>query len=282
MSDIGPEGRAVLDGGRDGDDPGPADRARIRAAVMRSIAVGTALGAASATTEAAAGVARAGLLASGWKVVAGLVVMGAVGAGLVVSRERPPAPSAARAAGLALTAGPAVPAGLAPTAGPALPAGAVASPPVNEPPAASAVPPPAAAAPRASVEPVRSAAAPRPASVAPLPVAVEPPAVAEPPPALPAPPAAPPAPPDTLAAEATRLREAHGALQGGDAARALALLDEQGAAGAQLREERAAARVLALCQLGKVDEARAAAARFLQESPRSPLADRVRASCAGR
>lgn len=275
MSDIGPEGRAVLDGGRDGDDPGPADRARIRAAVMRSIAVGTALGAASATTEAAAGVARAGLLASGWKVVAGLVVMGAVGAGLVVSRERPPAPSAARAAG------PALPAGLAPTAGPALPVGAVASPPVNEPPAASAVPPPAAAAPRASVEPVRSAAAPRPTSVAPPPVAVEPPPVGEPPPTLPAPPAAPPAPPDTLAAEATRLREAHGALQGGDAARALALLDEQGAAGAQLREERAAARVLALCQLGKVDEARAAAARFLQESPRSPLADRVRASCAG-
>jgi hypothetical protein len=275
MSDIGPEGRAVLDGGRDGDDPGPADRARIRAAVMRSIAVGTALGAASATTEAAAGVARAGLLASGWKVVAGLVVMGAVGAGLVVSRERPPAPSAARAAG------PALPAGLAPTAGPALPVGAVASPPVNESPAASAVPPPAAAAPRASVEPVRSAAAPRPTSVAPPPVAVEPPPVGEPPPTLPAPPAAPPAPPDTLAAEATRLREAHGALQGGDAARALALLDEQGAAGAQLREERAAARVLALCQLGKVDEARAAAARFLQESPRSPLADRVRASCAG-
>jgi hypothetical protein len=71
-------------------------------------------------------------------------------------------------------------------------------------------------------------------------------------------------------------------MQGGDAARALALLEEQSAGGAQLREERAAARILALCQLGRADEARAAAAAFLAERPSSPLTDRVRASCAGR
>jgi len=87
--------------------------------------------------------------------------------------------------------------------------------------------------------------------------------------------------PDTLAAETHRLREARAALKGGDASRALSLLDEQSAAGPQLREERAAARVLALCDLGRVDDARAAAARFLAESPRSPMADRVRASCGG-
>jgi hypothetical protein len=96
------------------------------------------------------------------------------------------------------------------------------------------------------------------------------------------PPAAPSAGPDTLVAETRRLREAHAALQGGDGARALALLEEQSAGGPQLREERAAGRILALCSLGRTDEARAAASRFLAESPRSPLAGRVRASCAGR
>jgi outer membrane protein assembly factor BamD (BamD/ComL family) len=91
-----------------------------------------------------------------------------------------------------------------------------------------------------------------------------------------------PRPADSLAAEIRALGEARGAMQGGDPAKALVLLDEQSAAYAsgQLREERTAARVLALCKLGKRDEARALAARFLADNPRSPLADRVRGACA--
>jgi hypothetical protein len=93
-----------------------------------------------------------------------------------------------------------------------------------------------------------------------------------------APAAAPPAIPaeDPLIAETRRLREAHGALQAGDAQKALALLGEEGG---QLGEERAAARVLALCQLGKVAEMEAARAAFLRDHPRSPLASRVGAGC---
>jgi outer membrane protein assembly factor BamD (BamD/ComL family) len=84
-----------------------------------------------------------------------------------------------------------------------------------------------------------------------------------------------------LDVETRSLGEAHGALQSGDAARALALLDKQSATYAQgeLRQERAAARIMALCKLGRGAEARAAAESFLRENPRSPLTDRVRAAC---
>jgi len=85
---------------------------------------------------------------------------------------------------------------------------------------------------------------------------------------------------DTLAAETQRLREVHGALQGGDPQKALALLDEKAEAeGEQLRAERAAARVLALCHLGRIEEANAEASKFLEKNPRSPLAARVRKAC---
>lgn len=82
---------------------------------------------------------------------------------------------------------------------------------------------------------------------------------------------------DPLAAETRRLREAHGALQAGDPQKALGLLGEQGG---QLDEERAAERVIALCQLGRVAEAEVARAAFLREHPSSPLAGRVRGGCA--
>jgi RNA polymerase sigma-70 factor (ECF subfamily) len=89
------------------------------------------------------------------------------------------------------------------------------------------------------------------------------------------------APKDPLEDETRQLREAHGALQSGDPAKALKLLDEQATtyASGQLREERTAARVLVLCKLGKVDLARAKASEFLRDNPQSPLADRVRGGC---
>ena len=89
-------------------------------------------------------------------------------------------------------------------------------------------------------------------------------------------------PASTLEAETRLLREAHDAMQAGQPAKALDLLDQQSLAyaGGQLVEERAAARVLALCKAGRPEAAQAAAARFLQEHPQSPLADRVRTACA--
>ena len=66
-----------------------------------------------------------------------------------------------------------------------------------------------------------------------------------------------------------------------EGARALRILDERrrrfpnGALG----EESEAARVFALCEMGRTDEARDVAGRFLREHPRSPLAPRVSRAC---
>lgn len=86
---------------------------------------------------------------------------------------------------------------------------------------------------------------------------------------------------DQLEAETEALRAAQSALRGGNAARALALLDSQQSRyrPGLLQQERAAARVMALCQLGRAAEARAAAERFESNFPRSPLVARVRTSC---
>ena len=50
--------------------------------------------------------------------------------------------------------------------------------------------------------------------------------------------------------------------------------------GSSLRVEASAARVLVLCAQGRAAEARAVAERLLSQAPRSPLAPRLRASCA--
>ncbi len=85
-----------------------------------------------------------------------------------------------------------------------------------------------------------------------------------------------------LGAELSLLREVQSALREGDSARAERWIDEHASrypAGV-LREEREAARVLLLCAKGQQAEAKAAAERFLAETPRSVQADRVRGSCA--
>jgi hypothetical protein len=46
-----------------------------------------------------------------------------------------------------------------------------------------------------------------------------------------------------------------------------------------LRSEADAARVFALCGAGKVDRARAAAARFVQRYPNAPATARVQSAC---
>jgi outer membrane biosynthesis protein TonB len=263
MNELGPEARAILDAGRAGDEPTGDDRRRMRASIMRAIATGAAVGAAStaAETSAAAGL-KAGA-ASAWKVVAGLLLAGAVasaGAAAVHSAgDAPPHPTAAAApVASARTQPPALPP-------PDAPAPAASEAPAPDPVPAAPTPPPAPvpapAALHPSAAPVASARGEASASAAPAPQ---------------------PPPEDPLAAESRGLGAAYRAMQDGDPRRALALLDEQQAKGSALREEREAARVLALCQAGRVDEGRAAAARFLQASPRSPLADRVRGACAAR
>lgn len=255
MNELGPEARAFLEAGRDGDAPTGADRARVKKALLISLAAGGALGAAPTSAQGALAVAGAKTAGSSLllaaKVLGAVVILGAAGVGLA----RLGAPSA--------------------------PASPAAPPARTE--AAAIAPPPAIEAP-APVEQAAPPAIEAPAAppLVAAPVVIAPTAVIAPRPSsrpVVAPTAAPEG--DTLEAETRRLREAHGALQGGDPGKALALLDEQSAAyeKGELREERAAARILSLCKLGRVDEARAAAARFLQESPRSPLADRVRAGC---
>jgi len=81
--------------------------------------------------------------------------------------------------------------------------------------------------------------------------------------------------------EAALLAEVQGALRNGQAGLALSKLesyDKRFPAG-MLRSEADAARVFALCSAGRVDRARAAAARFVQRYPNAPVTARVQAAC---
>jgi hypothetical protein len=89
------------------------------------------------------------------------------------------------------------------------------------------------------------------------------------------------APNSQLRAETSDLTRAQQALRSGHPAEALALLDQQDARyrGGAMAQERAAARVLALCSAGQKTQARVQAERFEQKWPRSSLLARVKASC---
>lgn len=262
MSELGPDARSILDAARARERPTDADRARVRRTLMRAIAAGGAAAAATTATTgaaakgagaaAAATIVGSGAVSVAGKVVAILVLVGAVGAGVASVASKQGAPAGARPAAAPLE----VPAQLTAAPPPAEPPGAV-----MEPPPAPDPPPPA---PAKAAAPVVSRAQPH-ASAAPFEAAPAAAAPAE----------------DPLDVETRGLGEAHRALQSGDAQRALSLLEQQSAAHAQgeLREERAAARVVALCKLGRTEEARAVAETFLRENPRSLLADRVRAAC---
>lgn len=86
-----------------------------------------------------------------------------------------------------------------------------------------------------------------------------------------------------LSREARALSEVQRAVRDGRSSEALALLDQQDRdfPRGELRQERLAARVVALCAAGRASEARALAASFLVQAPRSPLAARMRTVCAG-
>ena len=131
--------------------------------------------------------------------------------------------------------------------------------------------------------PVVRPAAPLAALPAELPKAPEP-AVEVPAPAeAPAPPAraGKPSPGLRLKEEAALLAEVQGALRSGQASTALGKLEnyDRRFPTGMLRAEADAARVFALCSAGRVDKARASAARFVQRYPSSPAAARVQAAC---
>jgi hypothetical protein len=73
-------------------------------------------------------------------------------------------------------------------------------------------------------------------------------------------------------------------LNAGRGRQALKLLDahERRGQGSMLGPERAAARVLALCQVGDVAGARQLANEFLRSAPNSPVVPRIQRSCAFR
>jgi len=86
-----------------------------------------------------------------------------------------------------------------------------------------------------------------------------------------------------LSVEARALAEVQRDLKEGKNAEALRLVEAQRQqfAHGELQPERDAAKIVALCAVGRVADARAAARAFLANSPRSPFAARIRASCAG-
>jgi hypothetical protein len=86
----------------------------------------------------------------------------------------------------------------------------------------------------------------------------------------------------SLAEETRLLHAAQRELASKHAVAALELLDEHAVRfpGGALAEERSAARVLALCALGRSAEARRVAEAFVSSSPQSPLVPRLRGSCA--
>ncbi len=311
MSDaLNPRARAFLRSVQGGDDPTRADRDRVRARVKAQLAAGIAAGvAALATSKAAASTMPAAAAAStaigtsataattattatvaattaasvapgafatvgsGFalgKLATALLIVGAVAGGTtaVVRHVQPDSAPHVPAAGNPVVARP-----------PAAPRPAMPSAPLPVTPRLQA--PPALGVPDPGMAPV-AAPGPAPAgavptlprsdrsstnvSPAPLPV----------PAAVPATPAAP-----SLDDEISLVRDARAALRGGDPGQALALLDEHDRrfpAGA-LAEDCAAARIYALCALGRTEPARSLASRFLSEHPVSPHAASVRNSC---
>jgi hypothetical protein len=87
----------------------------------------------------------------------------------------------------------------------------------------------------------------------------------------------------SLQEEARLVREANAALEGGDVARSLALAEEEARRfpNGSLVPEGSAVHILALCQAGRLDQARTETGAFLSAHPEGPLSLRVRSSCGG-
>ncbi len=245
MNDIEAHSQAIIDAARDGHDPTPEDRARVRSALSAALVPPVGVGAGASLPEAAlhAAEVHAGTSTLVAKLLIGGSLVGAtgLGAGYLAVRAAPPA---------------------------ARPTTAVSAP------ASASVP-----TERAPQTQAQATEAERGVDVA------VPPAARSTRPIPPAPdvPATKSASSDSsLSQELGLLRQAQHALQQNEGQRSLALLDEMARRHPDgvLGEEAAAARVLALCSAGQTAEARVRAARFSHRYPDSVLGPRVRSSCA--
>jgi len=292
VSDLNEDARLLLEMVRDAHAPDDADRARVRAELAARIGTAAGLGLTAGLGAAAKTTATA---VTGAQITAGAVGAGAVtaklvGVALIVSATAGLGVAVVHHARQVSVAGrPGVskvvhvePARRA-AAGVAAP---VAVPAPEPAPSATTVPAPralplarqparapvTAAAPIAPEAPAVRAAPPVPAAaVAPAeraaPVAAAPPAPAKPPVARPA-----------VDDEVALVHGGLVARRAGQPARALELLDRHASLYPRgvLAEERDAERALALADLGRVAEARAAIEQFLRAHPQSPLAARLR------
>jgi hypothetical protein len=315
MSDRDPRIRALVEAARAAG-PTAEDRARVRTALAARLAAAASSAALPAGKPAVgappAAAASPGALAAGAgaKLVVAGVLIGATGfgAGLFAGKASPPPErarygvdvQALRRAHMAEHMGDRAPVAPAPKASPVDPPAPPAPTSVEGPTpipvgstsvgstsvgstsvgSTSVAPTPVAERERPPVPPGPSVPRRLPAPPAGAPAAAEAPAAGPVAAADPSEPASRKA--SSLVEETALLREAQTKLGAGDAAAALARLDELGARHPDglLREERLAARIVALCAAGRVDEARRAAAQFLAEAPLSIHAARVRASCA--
>lgn len=296
---LGPDARALIAAAKDGDDPSSEDAARVRAKVATRLAIAMAAGvaassatkAATATTGAGAGAVATG--ATGTGVLTGTI--GATGAKVLLAVAIVGG-SAATGGAFALWTAPDGPrpavTTIASASTPSVNARALAEPPPRDPDVSDDEPDP-------SSEAIAS-----PVSIASLPLAPDDPSPAarrelrstRASPgaadalAMDASAAAPPSStsvlsvPDAVVDEVVLLRSAQAAIARGDGAGALAWLreHEERFPDGVMAEERKAVRVFALCASGRSSEARAAATAFVAASPRSPLAARVKRSCAER
>jgi hypothetical protein len=247
MTGLGPESNALLRAARDGDEPTLADRDRVRAAIELRLALGAGAGLGAATAaKSAAAAAPTGLLAKAM-VTAGIVCAVGVITGRVV---RAPPRTAAPTMSVAM------PMAAAPLEAP--------TPGTDALNGAQGVPAPA---PSISGERTAVLSSTR-ALLIPNAVAAS---------------STRGAPVGDVAAEVRLLDQAHTAMREGDAERALGLLEDHARRypKGSLGEERDAARIAALCSLGRAAEAREATDGFLRAAPQSPQAGRIRASCGG-
>jgi hypothetical protein len=239
---MSPETRAFLGGVRDAEDPNAEDQRRVLAAVRATLAGGAAAGASLSAPKAAK---LLGTSASyGLKALGALVGLGAA-AWLVSSTPRFRQVEHRNEPQQALPRDQRLPTtkALAPVPS-ALPP---VTPPVQASPWRSPSPSPSRS-PTVSGEPRQHARVARPAS---------------------------------LREEISLLADVQAALERGDGAKALARLDGHVTADRQLLAERSAARILALCLLGRDTEAQRAALAFTRAHPTSVQPTAVERSCAG-
>jgi hypothetical protein len=230
-------------------EPTDADADRVFAKIQASLAAAPVAPVAAPPTPPAPPAASPGFGAGRTTFIAGALCALALVGGVVAWQARSEAPPAA-----------------APSA-PVSTAAVIA--PVEAPPVVTAPTPPVL--PSISVESLPSANIARPPASAPAKPSEPASAEANPPTS------------ETLEKEARLLAEARRAVQRGDAAQGLALLDEHARTfpNGFLASDRAAEHIVVLCGLGRHDEAVREAKTFLAGRPEGPLTRRVTMSCAG-